>query len=318
MVKDKVYVVLVNYNEYESTIECVKSLLESSYNYYDILIVDNCSPNDSYAKLYEYFSNQDDVNFMNGTEYKGNTEDNSIVLFKSVTNNGFAAGCNIATKIVLSNKSEGYMWYLNNDTIVDKNAMETLTENMENDKNKICSSTLVKYGTKNVQCFGGGYINGLLGYQKYFGENEKLYNVIKNSAKLKKEINEKLDYIVGASMLVPIDLLKKYGLMQEGFFLYWEETDFCYMMKSNRVKLEWIPNSIVYHKIGQSTDITSELTDYYSTRNTIKFFKKWYPQNILVVVLVNLTLKIINRISRGQFNRIKLVINAIKKGYNNK
>lgn len=318
MVKDKVYVILVNYNEYESTIECVKSLLESSYNYYDILIVDNCSPNDSYEKLYEYFSNQDDVNFINNTKYNTNMEDNSIVLFKSVQNNGFAAGCNIATRRVLINKFEGYIWYLNNDTIVDVNAMRILVDNMQNDKNKICSSTLVKYKTENVQCFGGGYINGLLGYQKYFGENEKLNNVIKNSAKLKKKIDQKLDYIVGASMLIPVNLLKDYGLMQEDFFLYWEETDFCYMMRSKGVKLEWIPNSIVYHKIGQSTDIASELTDYYSTRNAIKFFKKWYPKNIFIVIFINLTLKITNRIKRGQFHRIKLVIKAIEKGYKNK
>lgn len=314
MVNKKVYIVLVNYNGSEDTIECITSILKSSYKFYDILVVDNCSTDNSYEHLYNELKIFNNIKFCLEDDYMEETDSNSIVLFKAKKNNGFGAGCNIATNKLAYNNFRGYVWYLNNDTSIDEFAMENFVIEAQKSDKAVLGSTLVKYNTDKIQCFGGGYINKLIGFQNYYGEDESLDYVKNNTKKLEDQYSGKLDYIVGASIFLPIEILTEYGNIPEHYFLYWEETDFCYGLKKAGLDLKWIPNSIVYHKIGSSTDITSSFTDYYSTRNTIRFFKKWHPFFLISIVLFNILFKVFNRIRRGQFKRIFLIFKAVFDG----
>lgn len=340
--KYKIYIIILNYNGWKDTIECLESVLKIDYENYQIIVVDNASPNNSMQYMINWAEGKQEVIYnknsqlkhlsqpfeqkpleyvlytkeeaLNGGEKEKESKfNNPIIFIQAGENNGYAAGNNIGIKYALEKDDFEYVWLLNNDTVVLSNILQVFISNKELDKNCLYGSTLVKYDTKKVQCFGGGYINGILGFQKYYGENFDTENVI-NNIKLQKEIENKLDYIVGASMFVSKDIFKNCGLLDEDYFLYWEETDYCFRLKSMGVKLKWSSNLVVYHKIGSSTDIKSKFTEYYSTRNTIKFFKRWYPKRLPIIFFCNLLLKIFNRIRRKQFDRIKLIIKSSVEG----
>ncbi len=307
----KVYIILVNYCEYESTIRCVSSILESNYPYFDILIVDNNSPNESYNALYEHFSKKPLIKHVLPENYQINESYNNLVIINSNKNLGFAGGCNVATRLVTKSENKnGYIWYLNNDTIVSKNTLKSFFDVCTTNRRTIYGSTLIASNTNKVQCYGGGSINGFFGYQKLVGMGD-VYEPIKYNDQFQKRVNRNLNYISGASLFLNVELVSKFGMMREDFFLYWEETDFCYHLQKKGVKLEWVPQSIVYHEIGKSTDLTSPMTDYFSTRNSIIFFKEHYPRTFVMTIFSNLILKILNRFKRKQFHRINLVIKAI-------
>ncbi len=340
--KHKIYIIILNYNGWKDTIECLESVLKNDYENYQIIVIDNASPNNSIEYIinwaegkqeviydeksqlkhlsqphqpkpldYVFYTKEEAIN--GGDKEKEAKLKNPIIFIQSGENRGFAAGNNIGIKYALAKDDFAYVWLLNNDTVVSSNVLELFISNKELDNNVLYGTTLVKYDTKKVQCLGGGYINGIIGYQKYYGEDFYTENVI-NNLNLQKEIENELDYIVGASMFVSKDILKKCGLLDEDYFLYWEETDYCFRLKSMGIKLKWNSNLVVYHKIGSSTDIKSKFTEYYSTRNTIKFLKKWYPKRLPIIFLCNLLLKIFNRIRRKQFDRIKLIIKSSFEG----
>ena len=116
----KVSIILVNYNGYQDTIECLKSLKELEYHNYEVIIVENGS------KDYEKVKND---RFLN---------DNAIVILEK-ENGGFSAGNNIGIKYALENGTD-YVFLLNNDTTIDKNAIKYLVEIAEND-NKVGIAT---------------------------------------------------------------------------------------------------------------------------------------------------------------------------------
>lgn len=105
---DSIYVILVNYNNYELTIDCVESVTESSYRNLSIVIVDNASSDDSYYFLKSKYSNCGNIYVINSSE-----------------NKGFSAGNNIGIKFALSNGAD-YIMLLNNDTVIDEKMIEIL------------------------------------------------------------------------------------------------------------------------------------------------------------------------------------------------
>ena len=112
----KVAIILLNWNEYQDTIECVLSLKDMEYDNYEILIIDNGSTNDSVAILQEKFP--------------------EVTLIKSKENLGFCEGNNVGIRHALKNGSD-YLFVLNNDTVVDKHVLEFLVKAAE-DNNDMC------------------------------------------------------------------------------------------------------------------------------------------------------------------------------------
>ena len=125
-------------------------------------------------------------------------------------------------------------------------------------------------------------------------------------------VESKISFIIGASMFVSLELLSEIGLLNEEYFLYFEEIDWA-VRAQNMFCLTYSPASFVYHKGGASigscysSHTRSDLSDYYSIRNRLKFTRRHYP-HVLPIVYVGLIGVIFNRIARRQWHRALIVL----------
>lgn len=268
---------VLNYNNYLDTIECLDSLYDMVYDNYLIILVDNNSTDGSQKAFDKYKLNH-----------------RELVYIISKKNGGYAAGNNLAIKYAMEKTSAKYVWILNNDTIVDKFALKKLVSKCDNDSNiGACGSKLMyHWDKKKIQGYGGKY-------SYWLGRD----SCIKDSSKIKE-----MDYVIGASMLVPMHVFKEKGLLNEEYFLYYEELDWKEKI-GDKYKIDCADKSIVYHKEGGSIGSNacnpkekSLLADYFLVRNRIIFTYKYYKQYIPTVYL-GIIIMILKRINRGQWNR---------------
>lgn len=288
----RVYIIILNWNGLEDTIECLDSLKDLKYSNFDVIVVDNASTDNSVREIRK--------------KYPG------VIILESDKNLGYAGGNNLGLKYAL-NRNADFVWLLNNDTVVREDALSHLIKKMtENTSIGICGSRLIYYHNPDtIQALGGGRYNRCLGVTTHVGSDE--------SADLKweeREIEQKLDYIVGASMMVSRNFIEEVGLLSEDYFLYYEELDWATRGKE-KFNLGFASDSIVYHKEGASTqgnnqqlNSKSRLSDYYQIKNRIKFTLKFYPYKLPFVYL-SLFVSLINRGRRGQWDRIPMILKLL-------
>jgi len=329
MKEKKVYIILLNYNGWEDTIECLESVLKNDYTNYQIIVIDNQSPNNSMEKILSWAKGIQSVEYPKNTHFKHLSEpftskpvehifyskdninkytitekekelNNPIVFIQSGENGGFAAGNNVGIQYAQIKNDFDQIWLLNTDTVIEKNALTSLVEYSNIKDLGLTSSKLVYYHTPDkIQAYGGT-IN------KFFGTASHIMN--------KNEIEEKLDYIVGASFLINKKVIDKIGLLPEEYFLYFEETDYCFNARNNGFKLGIDLNSIVYHKEGGSTkdkakNTDSEFIELLKLGNRIKFHRKYLGGGF--GLYLGFLIVIFNRIKRGQISRVGKILKML-------
>lgn len=262
----KVAVVILNWNGFSDTIACLDSLLPNLPTSYQVIVCDNDSQDGSLTKINEWASGRADflgqpdsiqnhaVRPIAYIEYDrmqaeagGSVNDPQLVLVRTGANLGFAGGNNVGLRYALA-RGFNYVWLLNNDTVVNARTLPALLERMEMDSTiGMCGSTLVYYyEPETVQALGGAWYDFKKGIGSHLGVGEAL--------KLPRDIADienALDYVVGASMMVSRPFLEQVGLMCEDYFLYFEELDWA-MRAKGRFRLAWAPESLVWHKEGGS------------------------------------------------------------------
>jgi GT2 family glycosyltransferase len=319
----KVYIILVNYNGWADTIECLESLLKLTYTQKQIIVVDNNSPNGSMQKMLDwaqqhYQHNPAGYTMMESGHIAHTTAcDAEIIFIHSEKNAGFAAGNNLAIRLALHRKDFGYLWLLNNDTTVEGNSLSVLVDSAEADKavgkrTGIWGSKLLFYHSPDtIQALGGSF-NQYTFTTSHLGENVQDGNQ-------PTERDLKPDYVIGASMFVSKEFIEDVGLLSEDYFLYFEELDWAKRGQLEGYSLGYVGASRVYHKegqtIGSSTDGSkkSALADYHGIRSKIIFVRKFYPGKLPNLYLL-LTGSILLRLKRLQFKRalkiVSLMINT--------
>lgn len=318
----KVYIILLNYNGWKDTIECLESVLKNDYLNYQIIVVDNDSSNNSMEYLINWAQGNQELIYPLNSQLKHLSQDlekkpldyifytkdealrggiiekessysKGIIFIQAGENGGFSAGNNIGINYALIKDDFEYIWLLNNDTVIQKDSLSKLVRYSSENNIGICGSTLMYYHQINkVQAYGGTV-------NKFFGTSKHIFN--------KNEIEEKLDYIIGASFLIDKKVIKNIGLLPEKYFLYYEETDYCFNARKHGFKLGIEIQSIVYHKEGASTKEPnpkeiSEFIDVLSLKNRIIFHKKYLGGGFRLYL--GMIPVIFNRIKRGQFSRI--------------
>jgi GT2 family glycosyltransferase len=288
-----VYIIILNFNGWQDTLECLHSLKTLNYSNYKIIIVDNASSNDSVIMIRQSFPQH--------------------VLIVNEYNLGFAGGNNIGIKQAMAQQAD-YIWILNNDTIVDSKALSALIEKMEANKALgMCGSTLVYYHDRNLlQARAGGSYHKWTGATFHLGKHEDAQHSTDEAA-----IETRLDYIVGASILVRNELIAKIGLMEEKYFLYYEDVDWGLRAKQ-MMKLGYATKSIVYHKEGSSIGTTQSKqsderrfrSEYYSVRSRLLLTRTFYPY-ALPSVYASLWLRLVIRATRGEWQRVQTLTRVI-------
>lgn len=339
---NKVYIILLNYNGWRDTQECLESLLKLDYPNYQIVVVDNNSSNDSMshllawakgdelatvdnpalahlstpvsAKPVEYVFYDKESALKGGDAQLEAQYENPVVFIQSGINRGFAAGNNVAIEYALKKGGSDYIWCLNNDTVVEPNALtEYIGKAREykarNQKVGIIGAKLMYYHQPElIQAIGGKY-NKWLATSKHIGAFEKDTGQYDN-----EEIVKQISYPVGASMLVDIEFIKDNGLMCEDYFLYFEELDWVRRGFVNGWNVGYCWEAKVFHKEGASIQggnlkNTSDIANYYGIRNRFVFTKRFYCGFYLFVRLT-IILIILNRLLHFEFKAIRTALRA--------
>ena len=244
----KVAIIILNYKNSKDTIECVESLEKIKYKNFEIIIVDNDSRDESIKTLRSYF------------------KDKYIVL-ESNKNGGFAYGNNVGIKYALDNGAD-YILLINNDTTVEKNFLDVLVETAEKDKNiGITTGLIMNYYDRNKIWYNGGEIDWNKFYGYHLNERGNFSTV--------EEIKE-ITFATGCLMLIKKEVFETVGLLPEEYFMYYEDVDFCVMVKNNGYKIIYNSKSKIYHKVSASSgEEESPFAIEWNTRNRMKFYKKY-------------------------------------------
>ncbi len=288
----KIGIVLVNYNGYQLTEECLDSLYGVEDNI-KIYIVDNKSVDGSYEKLQAYIYEK---------KY------NNVIVIKNNRNIGFAGGNNIAIRQSLAEGMD-YIILLNNDTIVDKDFIKNLIQPFK--KYKDCYATVSKIYyecNKNVIWYAGGafsYDTGKVVHWRY-GESEDG----------RQEDIQKVTFATGCCLCLSKECIQEVGLLCEDYFLYDEDTDYCLQILNSNHSIYYVPKSIIYHKVNASTKKKKGLIDYYMTRNRIILIKKYIKQNKVKACIIS-ELTYFYRCLKGEMS-IKYFIKGSIDGIKNK
>lgn len=284
-----VFIIVVDWNGWDDTKACLQSLEKLSYPNYSVVLVDNGSDEPLADKVGEYAFD--------------------LTLIECTENKGFAGGNNEGIKIALKQGAD-YMWLLNNDTVVHKESLSALVKRVQGHPEiGICGSTLVYLDhPETVQALGGGTYNGWLGITRNIGHNEELDQKFD-----REEVERRLQYISGASMLVSRSFVETVGLLSEEYFLYYEEMDWA-MRGKDRFELGFAPASLVYHREGATTGGNQRqqqergaMADYYQLKNRLKFTCKFFPV-FLPTVYLTVFYALLKRMLRGQWKRVPMIL----------
>jgi len=320
---NRVLIILVNWNGWRDTIECLGSLLLLDYPDFRIVVCDNGSSDDSLDQIRSWAAHHavPNVQYQRCEAESGGTTgvDPLLTMVCNSENLGFAGGNNVGLRYALARGDFGYYWLLNNDTVVEPDALTYLVARMQEDLQVgICGSTIRLYHDHaRVQALGGGYYYHWLGLPWHSGRFTQSNKEQINHQKAESRMN----YVEGASMLVSRQFLEQIGLMDEGYFLYFEELDWV-IRAQGRFSLGYAPKSLVYHKVGASIGtssnpaLKSELCDYYNIRNRILFAWRYYPYTLPTIYLV-LLLEILLRLVCGRFGRVIMIMRLMTRGLSN-
>ncbi len=287
MIKNKkqpsVYIVILNWNGSEDTIELIESLKKISYNNYKIIVVDNNSL-------------QEDIDNLLRRHY------DDIQLIINEENLGFSGGNNTGIKLSIE-KGADFVLIINNDTIVKPDFLDILVDKFNYDNQVgIVAPRINFYNNPTKIWSGGGKISKIRGSGFIYSNKVKI-----------KDYSE-IDFVSGCCMLIKNEVFKKVGLFDEKYFLYIEDTDFCYRTKKNGYIICYTPESQIYHKVfGSTKKNNSTLPLYYSTRNRLFFARKNFPRLFpftALYIFITMIIKCLFWLFGGEFKKI----NSVKRG----
>ena len=216
----KVFIIIVNYNNVSDSIACLKSLSilnEDSYAL-ETIFVDNGSKPQVVKKIQDTFS--------------------KLNIIRSSKNLGFAGGNNLGIKQALKNKAD-YIFLINNDTIVkDPQLINQLI-----DKSVDITSPVVKYKQNEKTYYDyGGRVDWL------FARNTHIKSTQLQPPKVEP------DYLSGVSLFVRSEVFQKVGLLDDNYFLYYEDADFCLRAKKQGFNLQSCHTTTIYHQLSSSAN----------------------------------------------------------------
>lgn len=253
----KISIVIVNWNGFEDTSECLKSIqkLVLKNIQLSVVVVDNASTDDSVKEL----------------EKMKNFE-----LLVTKENLGFAGGYNFGIRYAMRNKPD-FILALNNDTIVDKDMLKDLVEAANGHPEAGLISPKI-YFAKGYEFHKDKYKKTELGKVIWYAGGNMDWNNVYGSNRGVDEVDNgqfdhamETDFATGAAMLMRYKALRKVGLFDEKYFLYLEDADLSMRMKKKKWQVIYSPKAKVWHKVSQSSGIGSNLNDYFITRNRLRF-----------------------------------------------
>ena len=285
MTVPKTAVILLNWNSWKDTVACVSSLLQSESQDFVIVICDNASGDDSWSQICRWCEANVERGYelwVPGRHWIGHTQ---VVLIQTGGNLGFAGGCNVGLRFALQQTRCEYLWLLNNDTRVTSTSLVHQVRCMQENRDLgLLGSTLVYDDASHlVQCFGGYGFNFWTGRVRPF----PFLPDAKQPPSV-SDVERRMRYVSGASTFTTRRFVESVGLLNEQYFLYFEEIDWA--VRGKQFRMSYCPASIVFHKeggsIGSARSATrrSQQSELWLTRNRVLFTRTYFPEKLLTLL----------------------------------
>jgi GT2 family glycosyltransferase len=293
-----VAIILVNWNSFDVTNDCIHSLKELQYLNFAIIVVDNGSADGSGQKLQQ--------------AHEG------ITVLYADKNLGFTGGNNMGLRYALANNFE-YAMMLNNDTFVEPDFLTHLINYISTHPETGAIQPRIHFNHDRTLLWNGGsYFNRWVGFTYTSGENR----VPAQSHMTIKPV----DWVTGCAFLVRSSVLRKTGLLAENMFIYSEDADLSFRIKELGYDLMYIPDSVIYHIAGVSNKskvmgkegFVNPIVHYLNQRNrlwVLKRYTKWYHTPTVVVANFFYILMVMCYFAtRRRFGKLKAMKDAVKDG----
>ncbi|MBK1439223.1 glycosyltransferase family 2 protein [Parapedobacter sp. ISTM3] len=243
-----VSIITVNYHQNSMTIDLLRSIRAYAGPDVEVIVVDNGSTED-YGDLFR-------------AEYS------NLIYIRSEKNLGFAGGNNLGIK-----QAKGdYLLFLNNDTEITAGFIFSMRGEIERHADIGLLSPLILYfdDKRKIQYAGYTPIN-------YFTGRNKGLGVMEDDQGQYDHTTNETGYCHGAAMMCRKTDLDRVGLMEEHFFLYYEELDWCEKFKRAGLKMAFTGKAKIYHKESMSVGKVSPLKTYFLMRNRWLFIRRNAP-----------------------------------------
>ena len=264
--KNKLAIIILNWNGTKDTIECLNSLVNSCYQNYKIYLLDNGSNIENKKELLEYLEKSSYKNCFKKYFSIDETlkEEKKLYYIDYNDNLGFANGNNYIVEKIVS--LFDYILLLNNDTEIPDKTIGYLEEFIEK-SNYIAITCDIRYFYDKSRLWNAGGKFTWYGDRKYYSQNY-IEKMKKNHIK-----SFSADFITGCALLIKSVYIEKYGLFTDKFFHGEEDFNFCLRAKKNGYKMGVTLNCKIYHKVGRSLNPNENnnkslnaLTIHYSNR----------------------------------------------------
>jgi GT2 family glycosyltransferase len=275
--------VVLNWNGWQDTLVCLRSLENQTHQPLHVLVVDNGSTNDSVEHIREFIA--------------VSSGPSTFTLMETGANLGFAKGNNVGVREALRLGCE-YVWVLNNDTECPPDTLEKLVRTAEANPQAGIIGTVLLYhhDPSKVQAWSGGRINRWTGTSRhYVGPTPQIRG----------------SYVTLASALVRAEVFREVGLLYEGVFMYYEDTDFGVRMEDSRWKIAVAEDTAVLHKESASSDGPRnpfmEKTKAVSGLRFLRRHSPFPPFSLPIFIAI----KLINRVRRGEWEAARAVLRGV-------
>lgn len=255
---ESTYIVIVNWNLAQDTIECIDSLIAARLPENQIIVVDNGSVDNSVLSIQARYSGR-------------------IRLIENDTNLGYAAASNQGIDSAMALGAD-WVLLLNNDTVVAENVFDKLINYVQNQEAFALFSPIIYYydEPKTIWYAGDQQILGtLITRREHVGKPNvpplpEFYPV---------------DFLSGCALLVRRDVFEKIGRLDPGYVMYGEEIDFCWRARQAGYRLACITTAEIWHKVSRSANRVKPQTRYLRIRNQIRFYRR-YSQGLQFPLMV--------------------------------
>ncbi|MGQ9491462.1 MAG: glycosyltransferase family 2 protein [Anaerolineae bacterium] len=241
-----VYVVVVTWNQCRTTIECLESLMQMVYPNFRIVVVDNGSTD--------------------GTAEAISNQCPDIEVIANERNLGYPGGCNVGIRYALSQGAE-YVFAINNDVFVAPTILDELLHEAAPDVGILAPKIYFAHDPQRIWSVGGCQCPLTL-EMKCRGDGELdqgQWNTVLER-----------DYLIGCAHLFSRLFLQEVGLLDAGYFMYYDDLDICIRARRAGYRLLMVPKAHMWHKVATSSGgVDTPMERYYMARGNVRFLRKY-------------------------------------------
>lgn len=320
--------VLVNYNGWRDTIECLESVMRSDYPNLRVIVCDNASSDGSEERIQRWSAGHElvvgsvalrqlsdpplpkplPIVTMTRDQLSSASSpcDASLLLVTCGANLGFAGANNVALEYLRRVEPTAHVLLLNNDTVVARDAVRALVASATRETGGgavAVGATVLRYHEPDsVEMLGGATVSRT---------NAMVRRAAAGTLRSDPRPGQVLlDYVSGTCMLVSPETLRRVGLLDERYFLYGEDCDWGLRMAAAGVRLLYSPAAEVWHKGGAAIVHRSPLHDYYDVRARLLLVHKHRPLMLPLALAHTAARCTLPKVARGEWARVWAVLRA--------